>query len=103
MRRVEGGKLTQDEPAASAAAVTNASAAAMMTNASADAISGAVTIISPCINTCRIDQRSGWCEGCRRTVDEIARWPLASAVEQAAILAELPGRISPRKRLGVRW
>jgi predicted Fe-S protein YdhL (DUF1289 family) len=74
-----------------------------MTNESSDAISNSVTIISPCINTCRIDRRSGWCEGCRRTVDEITRWPLASATERAAILAELPGRASPRRRLGVRW
>ncbi|MFZ4688454.1 MAG: DUF1289 domain-containing protein [Polymorphobacter sp.] len=73
-----------------------------MTNAAPDAIAATVTIISPCINVCRIDRRSGWCEGCRRTVDEITRWPLASDTERSAILAELPGRI-PRKRLGVRW
>ncbi len=58
---------------------------------------------SPCINVCRIDRRSGFCEGCKRTVDEITRWPIASHAEQAAILAELPGRAAPRKRLGVRW
>jgi predicted Fe-S protein YdhL (DUF1289 family) len=58
---------------------------------------------SPCINVCRIDRRSGLCEGCKRTVDEITRWPLASEAEQAAILADLPGREPPRKRLGVRW
>jgi uncharacterized protein len=57
---------------------------------------------SPCINVCRIDRRSGWCEGCRRTVDEITRWPLASEAERAAIVAELPAR-TLRKRLGVRW
>lgn len=73
-----------------------------MTNSVADAIAATVTNASPCINVCRIDRRSGWCEGCRRTVDEITRWPLASEAERAAILAELPGRTS-RKRLGVRW
>jgi uncharacterized protein len=62
----------------------------------------AATVPSPCTNVCRIDRRSGWCEGCRRTVDEITRWPLASDVERLAILDELPKRIS-RKRLGVRW
>jgi predicted Fe-S protein YdhL (DUF1289 family) len=60
------------------------------------------TTPSPCINVCRIDRRSGWCEGCRRTVDEITRWPLASEAERAAIVAELPAR-TLRKRLGVRW
>lgn len=62
-----------------------------------------MTLRSPCINVCRIDRRSGFCEGCKRTVDEITRWPLASETDQAAILAELPGRELARKRLGVRW
>ena len=62
----------------------------------------AVTVPSPCTNVCRIDRRSGWCEGCRRTVDEITRWSLASDAERLAILDELPARV-PRKRLGVRW
>jgi predicted Fe-S protein YdhL (DUF1289 family) len=57
---------------------------------------------SPCINVCRIDRSTGWCEGCRRSVDEITRWPLASDAEKTAILAELPQR-AVRKRLGVRW
>lgn len=29
---------------------------------------------SPCINICRIDAASGWCEGCLRSLDEIAAW-----------------------------
>lgn len=29
---------------------------------------------SPCINVCRMDAASGWCEGCLRTIDEIAAW-----------------------------
>jgi predicted Fe-S protein YdhL (DUF1289 family) len=61
-----------------------------------------MTVRSPCTNVCRIDRRSGWCDGCRRTVDEIMAWPTASEAEQRAILAELPKRV-PRKRLGVRW
>ena len=61
-----------------------------------------MSVVSPCTNVCRIDRRSGWCEGCRRTVDEITRWPLASDAERSSILDQLPARI-PRKRLGVRW
>ena len=34
----------------------------------------AAGVPSPCINVCRIDQASGWCEGCLRTLDEIAAW-----------------------------
>jgi hypothetical protein len=58
---------------------------------------------SPCTNVCRIDRRSGFCEGCRRTVDEITRWSLASEAEQRAILDELPTRAMPRRRLGISW
>ncbi len=78
-----------------------------MTNAVIATITGDMPaetpLRSPCVNVCRIDARSGLCEGCKRTVAEITRWPLASNAEQAAILAELPGRELPRKRLGVRW
>ena len=33
-----------------------------------------VGVPSPCTNVCRIDPSSGWCEGCRRSLDEIAAW-----------------------------
>ncbi|WP_322789222.1 DUF1289 domain-containing protein [Paraburkholderia eburnea] len=29
---------------------------------------------SPCINVCRMNEASGLCEGCLRTIDEIASW-----------------------------
>jgi predicted Fe-S protein YdhL (DUF1289 family) len=29
---------------------------------------------SPCINVCRMNPGTGWCEGCQRTLDEIAAW-----------------------------
>ena len=29
---------------------------------------------SPCINVCRMNAASGLCEGCLRTLDEIATW-----------------------------
>ncbi|MEY2884899.1 MAG: hypothetical protein RL490_2623 [Pseudomonadota bacterium] len=54
------------------------------------------TVASPCINVCRIDQSTGWCEGCRRTVPEIIRWPIADDAERLAILKQLPRR-TPRK------
>lgn len=31
-------------------------------------------VASPCINVCRMDAATGWCEGCLRTIDEIAAW-----------------------------
>jgi hypothetical protein len=47
---------------------------------------------SPCTNVCRIDKRSGYCEGCRRTVDEIMAWPNASEDVKRAVLDALPRR-----------
>jgi len=32
------------------------------------------TMGSPCINICRMDDATGWCDGCLRTIDEIAGW-----------------------------
>ncbi len=29
---------------------------------------------SPCVDVCRMDARTGWCEGCSRTIEEIAQW-----------------------------
>lgn len=29
---------------------------------------------SPCIDVCRMDESTGWCRGCQRTIDEIAAW-----------------------------
>ena len=31
-------------------------------------------VASPCTSVCRMDARTGWCEGCLRTLDEIAAW-----------------------------
>ncbi|MGF6753079.1 putative Fe-S protein YdhL (DUF1289 family) [Paraburkholderia sp. GAS42] len=29
---------------------------------------------SPCIDVCRMNRDTGWCDGCLRTIDEIAGW-----------------------------
>ena len=34
----------------------------------------ATAVPSPCINVCRMDASTGWCEGCLRTIDEIVAW-----------------------------
>ena len=41
-------------------------------------------VASPCNSVCRIDERTGWCEGCFRTIEEIAAW---SAIDDAQKLA----------------
>ncbi len=47
---------------------------------------------SPCINVCRMDAASGWCEGCLRTLDEIAAWGGLDDAERRAVWLALPVR-----------
>ncbi|MCB2048431.1 MAG: DUF1289 domain-containing protein [Novosphingobium sp.] len=47
---------------------------------------------SPCTRVCRIEPATGWCLGCRRTLEEIADWPMLSARGKAALLEKLEGR-----------
>jgi len=46
---------------------------------------------SPCVNVCSLDA-NGFCVGCLRTGDEIARWMAMSAAEQWQLLAQLAER-----------
>ena len=59
--------------------------------------SGTATVPSPCISVCRIDPATGWCEGCYRTIDEIARWGLLGDEAKSAVWAELARRRSAQR------
>jgi len=47
---------------------------------------------SPCIGVCVIDRSSGLCEGCLRTLDEIALWGSSSAAQRRQVLARIDTR-----------
>lgn len=47
---------------------------------------------SPCTRICTLDERTGWCLGCGRTIGEIMEWGQASDKRRREILALLPGR-----------
>jgi predicted Fe-S protein YdhL (DUF1289 family) len=57
---------------------------------------------SPCISVCRIDSATGLCEGCLRTLDEIADWPMLSVREKDALLWQLRERQGPSADLSAR-
>lgn len=42
-------------------------------------------VASPCNSVCRIDERSGLCEGCYRTLDEIAAWSAMDDAQKRAV------------------
>jgi len=49
-------------------------------------------IASPCIDVCKLDEASGLCQGCCRTLTEIAAWSSASDPEKTLILAAVAQR-----------
>ena len=49
-------------------------------------------IASPCINVCKMDERTGLCSGCLRTIDEIARWSSIDDSRRLSILAAIAKR-----------
>ncbi|WP_448661861.1 DUF1289 domain-containing protein [Sphingomonas sp. CJ20] len=52
------------------------------------------TIASPCVKRCGIDDATGWCVGCGRTIDEIVRWGTTTAADRATVMAALPARMA---------
>ncbi len=47
---------------------------------------------SPCISVCKMDDASGLCIGCLRTLDEISAWSVLDADEKRAVTATLANR-----------
>ncbi len=47
--------------------------------------------ITPCIGVCVMD-RSGFCRGCARTLDEIAGWTCLSHSARLSLMEELTAR-----------
>jgi len=54
---------------------------------------------SPCISVCRIDEASGLCIGCLRTLDEIAAWSTLDDAQKRAIWAAIAKRRSDEGRM----
>jgi predicted Fe-S protein YdhL (DUF1289 family)/DNA-directed RNA polymerase subunit N (RpoN/RPB10) len=48
---------------------------------------------SPCVGVCTLDPATGWCLGCGRTGDEVARWIALDDAERLAIWSALPARL----------
>ena len=47
---------------------------------------------SPCTSVCRIDPRTGLCEGCVRTLDEIAAWSTMTDDQRRSVWVALDQR-----------
>jgi predicted Fe-S protein YdhL (DUF1289 family) len=55
-------------------------------------------VASPCVHLCSIDQASGLCAGCGRTLAEIGAWMRLSGEERHAIMQALPDRVAAARR-----
>jgi predicted Fe-S protein YdhL (DUF1289 family) len=51
-------------------------------------------ISTPCIKRCTVDPRTALCQGCGRTLEEIARWSRYTEAERRTIMAGLPARLA---------
>ncbi|MSQ55924.1 MAG: DUF1289 domain-containing protein [Betaproteobacteria bacterium] len=58
----------------------------------ADSPSRNAGVPSPCINVCRMRPQTQLCEGCLRTLDEIAAWSGLGDEDKRAVLRRLSGR-----------
>ena len=47
---------------------------------------------SPCINICQMEQATGLCQGCLRTIDEIMKWGSAGDDYKRAVWAQIHRR-----------
>jgi predicted Fe-S protein YdhL (DUF1289 family) len=52
---------------------------------------------SPCIDVCRMNPSTGFCDGCFRTIDEIAGWSSFDASTKRAVLAQAETRCNAPK------
>lgn len=50
---------------------------------------------SPCVSVCRMDAATGLCEGCLRTIGEIAGWADMDTPERLAVWQQIALRARP--------
>jgi len=58
-----------------------------------------MSVKSPCVLLCSIEEATGYCHGCGRTVAEISDWLTMSEAERDKLMTvELPRRMEGRQR-----
>jgi uncharacterized protein len=55
---------------------------------------------SPCINVCRMNAASGLCDGCQRTLAEIATWASMGESDKREVWRQLAQRRAAIARAG---
>jgi len=57
-----------------------------------------VQVPSPCVSVCVMNPRTGWCEGCLRTLAEIGDWAHADAAAKRQVWQTIAQRIPIAER-----
>ena len=58
---------------------------------------------TPCIKVCKINPENGFCQGCFRTLDEIARWSGLDNPEKERIYEKIAGRKTKSSGMLEEW
>ena len=90
LTRLSGAPVADVVPNAAPAAIIDAETSIAARAAGAKAALDPVP--SPCSSVCRINEASGLCEGCARTIDEILQWSTADDPTKRAIWARIEQR-----------
>lgn len=54
----------------------------------------AQTVPSPCLSVCQMDDATGLCRGCLRTLDEIGRWGNADDAFKRVVWTRIEARLA---------
>ena len=53
----------------------------------------ALAVPSPCVAVCQMQADTGWCWGCRRTLNEIGQWSTLDVYGQRAVWQAISDRL----------
>jgi hypothetical protein len=61
-----------------------------------EALAAGDDVPSPCMSVCRMDPATGWCEGCLRSLDEIAGWSRLGDEGKRGVWRAIAARLAQR-------
>lgn len=70
----------------------------MVSETGSEGMTKQTLIASPCVGICELDDTTGFCRGCARTMEEIIGWPDAARRQRLDTLRA----VSERRRQGFR-
>lgn len=69
------------------------SVAEVLAQRAQEVAAGGDDVPSPCVSVCRMDSASGLCEGCLRTLDEIAAWSRMADADKRVVWQQIMQRL----------